>query len=351
MRNMRIPTLEYIIKLSNFDEDVDSNLSTKDNTQASEQIHDYYQEMDSGPDPIDYTIEYNNSKNKIKTTFGVFNKEMPNIDNIRKIYSKFSEYELDTIQNFGIDIDEDWNGSIVDIFYDDGILKVGETDYFSVSPYMRILTLEMLRKAQGKDDTTPIRDEMLSTESAFKNPKRPVGGTSGGVIIANTGSGWNLLIGKRSEDNFINSGLYSIFPNGGITYEDVDDNIFQRTVKREFVEEIYSKKTQGSVFYDKNVETEMVTQGWDLRHGDFVTSFVLIIDSPVSYDVLKNSADHNSEMEKIVEIPLDDLSMIKDAVNIHSMSSTPISTILEGIKYFDESQKYPDLSYNVSRKI
>lgn len=351
MRDRKIPSLKHIIDISNFDQDVNADMDKKDHSDASEQVHDYYKDSNNGPDPVDYTLEYDDNEGNIKTTLGVFNGEMPKLKSIRKIYSKFSEYELDTIQNFGIDIDEDWNGSIVDIFYDDGILNIGETDYFSVSPYMRILTLEMLHKSRDINDTTPVRDEFLSSESEFKNPKRPVGGTSGGVIIANTGSGWNLLIGKRSEDNFINCGLKSIFPNGGIEYDDVDDNIFQRTVNREFVEEIYSKKTQGSVFYDKNVKQKIITKGWDLRHGDFVTSFALIIDSPVSYDVLKSSADHNSEMEKIVEIPLDDVSMLYDTFDIESMSSTPISTAVEAVKMFDESDEFPDLPYNIERNI
>jgi hypothetical protein len=193
----------------------------------------------------------------------------------------------------------------------------------------------------------PIRNKLLPTISDFKQPIRPRGSTSGGVIIANTTDGWKLILGQRSEKSNINRGKVSIFPNGKIHYDDFIKNSFLTTIKREFTEELFNKNSKGNIFFDEYITTEHVSSGWNLRDGDLSIGYALIINSSVGYDIFKNTLENNKEINHMLEVPIDDFDKIKETVTFENMSGAPISTVCEGLKFIDESKLYSDLPYDI----
>lgn len=348
MRNKKIPTINYLVDKANTDFDKDYDLDKEEYITISYNAFEYYNNKNEGPDPLKYKIKKDSDEKYIKSSIGVFDQQ-PEINKIIKEKRDFSEYELDVVNGLDIYVSETWNGSQVDLFYDDRDLHIGESDYYTTISYMKILSIELLKEYNDEDSNLPIRDEYLRTESDFKKPIRPVGSTTGGVIVANTGSQWNLILGSRSEDASINSGLYSIFPNGGIKYEEVDNENFEPTLNQKFVDEIFNEQPKGSIFHDKNITNTLLMKGWNLRHGDFTTGYGLIIDSPVSYDVLMNSADYNSEVNEIIEVPINDYSMVSEILSMNNTTASVIPTISECLRMFDGNEQYPDLPYDIER--
>lgn len=348
MRDGKIPTLNYLVDVANTDFSEDYNLDKEDYITISYNAFEYYNNKDKGPDPLQYKIKKDTDEKHIKSAIGVFDQQ-PSINEIIKEERNFSEYELDIVDGLDLYVSDTWNGSQIDLWYDNGDLHIGESDYYTTISYMKILAIELLEEYNNEDSDLPIRDEYLTTESDFKRPIRPVGSTTGGVIVANTGDQWNLILGSRSENASVNSGLYSIFPNGGIKYEEVDNENFEPTVNQQFVDEIFNERPKGSIFHDKNVENTLLMKGWNLRHGDFTTGYGLIINSPVSYDVLMNSAEYNSEVDEIMEVPINDYSMISEVLSMNNTTASVIPTIAECLNKFDGNEQYPDLPYDIER--
>lgn len=347
MRNGKIPTLEHLKQISDVDFSSNYDLNKEDYISISHNAYDYYNSRQEGPNPLKYKIHKDGDEHIAKSALGIFNDRMPNIKKINKVDRNLSEFDLDIVDGLDIYVSDTWNGSQVDVRYDEGELYVGESDYYTTIGYMKMLAIEILENYKSGD--LSIRNNYLRTEEDFKKPDRPVGATTGGVIVANTGDQWNLIMGSRSEEASINSGLYSIFPNGGVVYDNVDDEMFEPTLNKTFVDEIFDDRPKGSIFHNKNVRNLLLTKAWNLRHGDFVTGYALIINSPVSYDVLMNSAEYNREVENIIEVPINDYSMIKNILSINSTTASVIPTIAECLKKFDENDEYPDIPYSIER--
>jgi hypothetical protein len=348
MRDGKIPTLRYLSQMSDVNFSKNYDLEKEDYISISHNVYDYYESISEGPTPLKYKLRKNGEVSTVKSALGVFEGGIPDINRINKVERNLSEFDLDIIDGLDIYVSDTWNGSQVDVKYDNGELYVGESDYYTTIGYMKLLAIEILENYNnGK---LSIRNEYLRTEEDFKNPTRPVGATTGGVIIANTGDKWNLIIGSRSEKASVNSGLYSIFPNGGVLYDNVDDEKFEPTLNKTFVDEIFDDRPKGSIFHNKNVRNLLLTKAWNLRHGDFVTGYALIINSPVSYDVLMNSAEYNGEINNIVEVPIDDYSMIKNILSMNNTTASVIPTIAECLKKFGENDQYPDVPYTIERE-
>lgn len=355
MYDRKIPSLEYIINLSNYDILNIKNKFDKYNSYNIPQlIIDYYTNY-SDMKPVQYTIKSDKKGSKtIPTLLGIGNEKI-NYDNIKIRDSKFIQYNEDIIDtlNFNNIETSKQNHSLTDVVYDNGVIHVGKTDYKSrlVTSYLlmqELIKIKEINLEQHNKKDFPIRNELLQNISDFKYPSRPMGSTSGGVIIANTNDTWKIILGKRSADTNINRNKISMFPNGKIQYDDAVRNLFDTTLKREFTEELFDESSNGDIFFEDYITYKPVSAGWNLRDGDLSIGYVLIINSQIGYDMFKNILNKNNELNEIIEVPLNDITEIYNILDIKNTSGTPIATICEALNYIDNNSLYPDLPYNIN---
>lgn len=354
MDKRKIPSLSYLIDISNHPYNISEPFNKYVDYNIYNVLLEYYKNY-SDIKPLEYNF-YTNGKKKhhTKTLIGIDKKEDININNITVHDSIFKEYVDDEMNSLNIDIDNLPEEQCTDIVYNNKTIHIGESDFKSYISVSKLLLLELIHAYETTSDEQtysmskfPVRNEILKNLSDFKRPQRPRGSTSGGVIIANTNGGWKLIVGQRSEDSKINKGLISIFPNGRIKYNDFIENSFLTTVKREFKEELFNNDPQSDIFFDEYITMNHVSSGWNLRDGDLSIGYALIINSSVGYDIFKNQLESNYEVEKLVEIPIDNFDEIKNVLNLNTMSGAPIATVSESLKFIDECNLYPDLPYTI----
>lgn len=340
----RIPSTKKIIEVADTPPEIENLFHYYDETDIIKNINEYYKN-NSKMQPLEYEIQQDSQIIHTTTSqMGWPDGNPPQIENVTKTNSHFSEYNEDMLHSIGLDTSQHWNGDIAYAAYDNGNIYVGESDYYSMVSMQHLLIAEMV---DLKD--TPLRDRFLSDVGDFCNPYRPICPTAGGVMLADNGDEYVLIIGRRSDKVKVNRGMISIFPNGSVNYNDVSDKIFLDTVRREFQEEWFDDTPQGTLFHDKHVNPVHMITGWNLRDGALTTSYMLQLKSTLAYDVLSGLSKHNDEIDEVIEVPIKDGEKLSEILNLETMSGTVISTILESLMFIDENEELPDLPYNVTR--
>jgi 8-oxo-dGTP pyrophosphatase MutT (NUDIX family) len=347
MKEDHYPKLSFLRSKLNINSKTDSkNLGSLNPSKVARNVWEYYEGRQESPNPTKYLIETQDQEYKVRSNLSVRQdgKSFPEYDSLKMVNRNFSEYDERIIESIGIDTEKTWNGEVADVRLNGKNWAVGKTDYYSTYSIVKMLSIEIERSGENS-----LRDYLFGTTSDFKNPKRPVPNSSSGVIVANRGDDdLVLIIGRRSDDTDMNNGMLSVFPSGKCEYDDLKKGL-EKTVEREFKEEIFSDKTKGKMFYDKHINTEHIVTGWNLRTGGLNFGHALFIDSRVSYDVLNEISEHNDEIETIIEIPINDTSMIAESFNLDNMSGYAVSVVLETLIKIDNSSSYPDLDYKIRR--
>ena len=349
MYERKIPTIDYLKGIANTQSDYNKS---EDDSKAYNALWKYYHKF-TDISIMEYNFEKENKDTySTRTLLGV--EENMGIDNIKVHDSIFSEYSEDNIEE--LNLTDSWNDTITDVIYKDNTFHIGESNYYSYTLATQLLWNEAIQSSSKELDTLrkedfPIRNEIISSIRDLKIPPRPRALTSGGVIVMNTGEKWKLLLCKRSENVSMNKNRISIIPNGKMTYENAINNTFKTTLQKKFITELFSNSSQGEIFFEKHVTSHPVSAGWNLRDGDFSIGYILLINSPVAYDVFKDTIDNNEETQELIEVPINDFDKITEIVNFDKMSPTPISTVCESLKYIDENSSYPDLPYTISSPV
>lgn len=352
MHKRKIPTIDYLKGIANIDEKIYENVGDEESYNS---IWKYYTEF-SDIDILKYTFKKDGEiKSETRTMLGIDRDKEINIGNIKVHDSTFSEYTEDNLEEMNVTSDtndNNWNDTITDVIYKDNTFHIGESNYYSYTLATRLLWKEIKtisdKKLEDIDrNDFPLRNEILGSLDKLKKPSRPRALTSGGVVVMNTGEEWRILLCRRSSNVTMNKNRLSIIPNGKMTYENAIDNTFNTTLEKKFITELFSNNSQGKIFFDKHITTHPVSAGWNLRDGDFSLGYILIINSPVAYDVFRDTLDNNDEIQEIIEVPIHDIDKIVENINFEKMSPTPISTVCESLRYMNKNESYPDLPYEI----
>jgi len=352
MHNREIPSMQHLIDISYGNisrDDSEDPFDAYNEHKLYKLIWDYYQEY-SDIHTLQYKIKTDEESHTVNTLLGVEENKSIEITNTNVHDSKFTQFDEDTMESIGFEVLDDVVQDLTDIVYKNYTVNVGRIDFKSLMAVSDLFLYELANAYNSNEitkDKFPIRNKLLQNTSDFKQPVRPRGSTSGGVIVANTNDGWKLILGQRSEKANINRGKISIFPNGKTQYSDFIQDGFLTTLKREFTEELFDENSKGDIFFDDYITVEPVSAGWNLRDGDLSVGYLLVINSTVGYDIFKNTLEKNKELDEIVEVPIDDFEVIKQTIDFDNMSGAPISTVCEGLKFIDESKLYPDLPYDI----
>lgn len=351
-----MPTLRKLYKMSHIEDEIEDTYNEFDETEIVKYIRDYYRN-NGDLYPSKYQILKNGSVEfETYSLTGRHDGSSPRVESVSKAPIQCTEFDERILKKIGLNMGEVWNGEMSSFRYDDGDVIIGKTDYFTVTPFSRLLSSEIaLEMDNGKTDIqkmeTPIRDKYMSKISDFHFPCRPRNASTSGIILANNGDEYVFLIGKRSENVERNRGLYSLFPSGAVVDDGYDNfyNIFKKNIKKEFVEELFGNTKEGENFYKKNVKTFRISRGWDLRDGSLFIGNIIILDSVMAYDVFMSMYQRNNESSQIIEVPIKNISDLKTYISMNKMSANTISTVFEALSYIKSTDKYQNLPYDINR--
>lgn len=360
MYEQEIPTVGYLRNISTLPDSVEQFDIGEKTTMMQRAIVEYYRRnpnfalvsfdlLDDGGDIL-YSTD---------SLFGRPFDDRPVVDSIDLSTYSFSDYSDDYLEDLGFDTTDNWNGDTAFVVYNDGDVLVGETDYYSYSTVSQLLQYEALYAATLAADASevrvkdfPIRNELLRSKADFYYPKRPVTASSGGALIFNTPDGWRLLLGRRSTGVSINPGMISVFPNGGVEYDDLWGGGFDASARREFGEELFDNDIQaGNEFINKHCITKRVSCGWNVRDGGMLFGHVFISPHIEGYEEFMEKQQLNDELEGLVEIDIFDPKEVHRFVNLDSMSGGAVATVYYALEEFDQNSSYPDLPYDIRKRL
>lgn len=307
--------------------------------------------------PDRYELSLDNRTRGIDTTIGRTdgsNIELQKV-NMRDVHhSMYSESGLEDVM---VDIDNSWNGDKATFSYKDGILDVFKSDYYTTTSFCELLYLEAIKEINESGDYTDanldnleFRDKYLRDKDKIERPPWMArGGTIGGVIIANTGNMWKLILGRRSQKTRINPGRISIIPNGGMEYENISKGKMEQDLRLKFNEELFRGLRQPHIF-DRFVDAHRVSTGWDLRDSTLNVGYALIIDDPEGYSKIKEQRNHNFQFNSSVEIDISNFGVLISRANMRYMSPSVLPTVYRSISLVNEMYDSVDIPYEINQK-
>lgn len=355
-----IPTVGYLQNISTLPDDVSQFDIGEETTRMQRAIVEYYRRNPNFAlvsfDLLDTNGEIIHSTDSL---FGRPFDDRPVVDSIDLSSYSFSDYSNTHLESLGFDTDSNWNGDTTFVIYNDGDTIIGETDYYSFSTFLRLLQYEAIYAANIAEDASkvrvkdfPLRNELLRSKSDFYYPKRPIPASSGGVLIFNTPNGWRMLLGRRSTDVSVNPGMISIFPNGGVEYADLWGGGFDASARREFGEELFNDDIEaGNKFINEHCITKRVACGWNVREGSMFFGHAFISPHIEGYHEFIEKSEPNEELEGIVEIDIFNPKEVHRFANIDSMSGAAISAVYYALEEFDQNESYPDLPYDIRKRL
>lgn len=340
-------------ELARIPRDYDDVMQDVETERVYKMLYEYYARDESEVQPDVYGIEKDGEKKLTKTTLGrPKNSDMPELK-MRSTGMHHSHYSKEILRDIGINLDESWNGNAIGIRHSDDSLDVVETDYYTTVAYSRLLFLESANALDSSDSVSEafnmmsLRDEHMKSTQNFKRPSWiSREGTLGGVVIANTGHSWEIVLGKRSEDPRVNPSLISVAPNGSIDYKSVREGDMNRSLASNFHEELFKGKYQPNFFADY-VDSYQTLSGWNVRDGSFVIGNLLVVRDSEGYEKLVDRQTHNFEFNSLITIDVQDAEKIVETANMSFMSPSTIPYVYKGLVAFEKLDNTPELDYEI----
>lgn len=335
-----------------------NTISSIDDDNMYRLISRFYKER-GDINPETYIIKSKGQTNRCDTTLGRPLQNKIPINQIKPLQFHHSHFSSEGLEMAGIDRDQSWNGEIAGILYQNGVLNTIKTDYYSTKSFGSIPRVEAAHVIdQSNKDISNIDLDKLTARNSYLRDKNDIhrtrwlasGGTVGGVILANTGNSWKIILGKRSERTNINPNRISIIPNGALRYENMVENGFVKDLKLHFNEELFRGQKQPK-FFEDFIDPYRVSSGWNLRSGEFTVGYALIIRDPQGYNMLNKLNSYNFEFKEMVEINVNDSDEIIRVMNMENMSPSVIPTVFKSIILLENVIDELELDYDIEQEI
>lgn len=352
-----ILSIRQVLDKANLPENPNVVMNEVSDNEVYKLIERFYRER-GDVNPERYMIKTSDENYKIKTTLGKSIAKQMNVEKIDPVSLHHSHFSSEGLDKAGIDRENSWNGEKAGILYDNGTVKILKSDYYTVKTFSTLPHIEVanaLYENESADDVSleelPLRNAYLQNREDLHRTKWMCsGGSVGGAIIANSGDGWKLILGKRSDKTSVNSGRLSIAPNGALEYDHMCENGFQRDLKLNFNEELF-RGTKQPNFFEDYVDPYMVSNGWNLRNGEMAVGYALLVKDPEGYDKLMNRSNHNFEFSDLVEIDVSDPEEIVNKVNLENASPSVIPTVYRTLALYQNVVEESDIDYSINRGI
>ena len=353
-----IVTIQDVIENANVPKDPQNVVDEIDDRKIYDLINRFYSERGS-VNPESYSLKYEGGTVKSKTTLGrPPDNDMP-IDRIKPQqfhHSHFSSKGLDTA---GIDRDKSWNGEKAAVLYENGTIDLLKSDYYTTRSFGFVPYVEVANviRNSGKDidgidlDKLSIRNKYLkSKEDLHRTRWLAAGGSVGGVIIANSGDDWRLILGERSDRTNINPSLISMVPNGALRYDNVAENGFTKDLKLHFNEELFRGRKQPN-FFEDFVEPYRVSTGWNLRSGELAVGYGLIIKDEGGYNMLRETKSHNFEFDSMVDVSVHNTDKLSEILKFGNISPSVVPTVYRSLVLLENVIDEVSLNYRIDQEI
>lgn len=351
--------IEQIIEMSNTPDSPDSVIQSVDQSDVYRHIFNYYDDEDKLVQPITYNMSNPESNKIVRTTLGSVPDEELRIKSVQSADAFFSTHSEDVMRDLGIELDEIWNGQIASLMYTyNGKLQFAETDYYTKSMFSRIPYMESYNvvQSQGTEietnkNNTPARDMLIPDVPKFNDrPGYCSGGTIGGVIVGiNNDGNYEIMLGKRSQEPLINKGRISITPNGLIEPQHLKSENIRTSVKKRFGKELFGYRESGERFFEENVQSIELINGWNLRDASLSIYYAFIIDSAEKYGEFVAEKEDNMEFRNLVRIELKDYEKINEIVDFERMSPSTIPAVMETMKYLSKNSE--EIEYQIEKDL
>lgn len=347
----KIPEVNYILKVANIAEEPRKTMSRFNPEDINKAIISYYlRETDIPLSTYKFTRE--NESQEVNTS--LYEDCSINIHNTEEIGGSFSNYTTKSLEITGLKSDDVWNGDRIAVKSTPNKLKFCKTDYYTSRTFSRLLFLESANalaendgnRTQITDEDLPLRNKIISRkEDFFRETLNSPDASSGGVIVGKRDGVWRMLLSRRSNNVNINSGLVSVIPNGGVEYEDLNQEGFISGVRREFSEEVLPDK---ELSFDKQVKHELSNIGWNVRDGGLSVLYTLYVDDGL-YESIYSNQSTNFEFSEMVELDIFDYDSVTNTVNLDNMSSSTIPVVCDTLRRFNSKDSLPNLPYNIEK--
>lgn len=344
------------VEMSDLDEDFNPQYLTKnDVTDAYRQIYEYHSNKDDTIRPQKCIIKDPNGEiSEIPTIAGTYFAQPSNIDNYNSIDQEVSNYDIDLMnERLAIDTDSIWNGSTAGIKYDKGgTVNYFKTDFFTRISFSRILLLEAVKNAKNNRISMSFRDYYTDESEYYWDTENICTGASSGAIIIgeNYASDTVILVGKRSDNPYINKNRYSIVPNSNVKYEHLVEKGFEETVEEGIVDELIYY-ARGIDKLAESVEVREPYIGWNLRDCSLLAVYYLLVKDSSLYESVKDSMRENEEFNKIVEVPIKDYQSISSLFSMRRASPENIPAIARAVRIAMRDDDMDDIEYEINTNI
>lgn len=351
-----ILSIQEALEEANLPDDED-DIESHTDTDLYKLLERFYQER-GDVNPERYIIETDDDRHEVKTTLGKHIGDNLSIEQINALNLHHSHFSTRGLEEAGIDKKNSWNGEKAGLMYENGTVNILKSDYYTVKTFSSLPYVELKNVLSDYEDPQDVPLEELNLRNSYMKNKEDFhktkwmcsGGSVGGVIIANTGDTWKIILGERSDKTSINSGRLSIAPNGALQYDHMCDEGFQKDLKLHFNEELF-RGTKQPRFFEDYVEPYMVSIGWNLRNGELSVGYALLVRDPEGYEKLIGRNNHNFEFTELLEIDVNDPEELVEKVNIENASPSTIPTIYRSVALYDNVIEDSEIDYKIERSI
>lgn len=347
----KVPEVSHILDVANIAEEPRKPMSRFNPEDINQAIISYYLRETNIPLST-YKFICDGESQKVNTS--LYEDNNINIQNTEEIGGSFSDYTTKSLEATGLKTDDVWNGDRIAIKSTPNKLKFCKTDYYTSRTFSRLLFLESANalvendgnQTQITDKDLPLRNKIISKkEDFFYETCNSPDASSGGVIVGKRDGLWRMLLSRRSDNVNINSGLVSVVPNGGVEYEDLNQDGFISGVRREFSEEILPSK---ELSFDERVKHELSNVGWNVRDGGLSVLYTLYVDDDLYENIYSNQST-NFEFSEMVELDIFDYDSVTNTINIDNMSSSTIPVVCDTLRKFNSEDSLPNLPYDIEK--
>lgn len=353
-----IATIRDVVESANIPENPRGIGNKVDDVEIYKLINRFYNER-GDINPEKYVLDHDDGKIETRTTLGRPSDNNLPIDKVTPRQFHHSHFSSTGLAIAGIDQEGSWNGEKAGLVYDNGTIDLIKSDYYTTRSFGFLPYAETASVIHNSDskldeidlDKLSLRNNYLrSKEDLHRTKWLASGGSVGGVIIANSGDDWRIIMGKRSDRTNINPGMISIVPNGALRYDNVSDDGFTKDLNLHFNEELFRGQKQPN-FFEDFVEAYRVSTGWNLRSGEMSIGYGLIIRDEGGYNMLRETTSHNFEFDSMLDVSVHNVERLSEILKIGNVSPSVIPIIYRSLVLLENVVDDVELNYNINQKI
>lgn len=334
---------EKIRDTANIQKDSSSLINSVGDVYIQRGIFEYYRDTEMAPVSVELRDEERNLFHETNTLFhpSTFPTEELNLRDIN-----ISDFTEEMLHDVGISNEDTWNGNSSAYLINENSIEVAKSDYYTRMLHMMYLYLEaanVIKQSGWNPEDCNVeeftaRNELLQTRDDFKSPEFVRSADIGAVLFVKKGKNWYIILGKRSAETSINTGLLSIIPNGGMEYSDFSKaRPVEYAAIRQFKDEVTLGRHANII---ENVSEVECSKGYNVRDGSLSVVYPIFIELNQGAD-MERQIKLNNEFTEIVPVNVRNEDDISSNVTMEHMSPENVGKVFKCISNYEERFELP----------